>query len=436
MKNTSNKILITADFIHMFIDISFFKKYFDVEEYIIQFYGEEGEKVLEKKLESNKYDIIFLPKIGKLQEDRIRYFHKITEIYKNTLFVCVDTLYPHVETDKYKELFYRKNVITISDFQVGEFPNSIEVPLFGITNADVLSHQQLTGSPYKKGFQIWNTKDSSRIYDVMFKVGKPKFTRLVVSALMKKNKLKNHYTNISFSKETGMITNQFKNDINEFWNDCFTHFSWPIDLKEYLLQIPIETHIERFVETNIKHQGGAPQGYCTDISSFADIYMESETCEIFKTQYYNNFVAFTEKTFNNFYLYKIPLAVDTRNNIEYLKKVGFEFPIEPCYIELDDTHLTFTEKVDSWLNGLKKYDFKKMWNDMYYTYGCESPLHKNYELCNEFFMKKNPIDNTINSKPQYIATYLFLKNHLPEYLENYINYDYKTYSYLKFKNLL
>ena len=46
MKNTSNKILITADFIHMFIDISFFKKYFDVEEYIIQFYGEEGEKVL------------------------------------------------------------------------------------------------------------------------------------------------------------------------------------------------------------------------------------------------------------------------------------------------------------------------------------------------------------------------------------------------------
>jgi hypothetical protein len=277
----------------------------------------------------------------------------------------------------------------------------------------------------------------NKTFDVMFKVGKPKFLRLVLSALIIKYNLKNHFTNISFSSEPILRDDEY--DINKFWNNVTSNHDWSYtDLSDYLKKIPIQTYLGASSSLTKTNKISKKAGYTFDLNSYAEIYMESDTCSIGQLEKYPNLVSFTEKTFNNFFHYKIPLAVDTRNNIEYLRNIGFKFPIEPCYIEENDDHVTFYNKLDSWVRRISNWDFKKVWEDMYYSVDTRSALHNNHFLCKQFLSVQDyqSKEEKITSKPQYIATYKFIEMCLKDSLDNFINWDYQTYLFLKNKKLL
>jgi hypothetical protein len=375
--------------------------------------------------------------------------NQIRKLSKNTKFVIFDVLFPSVNRDKEFEKKWRDNFIVISDYKTNEFENSIEVPLLGILNQDMITQGKFTGYPHLKYHQIINYHDfKNRPFDLMFKVGKPKISRVILSATLLKHELKNLYTNISFSSEPN--ASKFDYNLDAFYNALLSYSDErhkeysddvPNELINFIKKIPIETNIGiNFSKMDIRYKNPNQLhnqlGYTADATSCAEIYMESITCDFKTLNLYPELVAYTEKTFNNFFYYRIPLVVDSKNNIEYLENIGFKFPIKPCYIDGDDTIETLYQKLNGWIGELKKYDFRKMWEEMFYEFPFQSPLHYNHLLYREFMPEKKSHRKTIFSKPQYLVTYLFIEKYLPDKLKTFIQWDYQTYLFLKDKNLI
>lgn len=418
-----------------FIDVDFFQTCCKVDYFIEDIHDKNYFLKLFEKIKSENYDFVIMQKITN-QPVLFENLNKIKKLNKNTKFVILDVLYPSVNRDKEYEKKWRDNYIVISDYKTGEFENSIEVPLLGILNQDIITQHSFRGYSHLKYHQINNYYDfKNRPFDLMFKVGKPKINRVILSAALLKHKLKNLYTNISFSSEPN--ASKFDYNLDIFWNTIFSE-NIPDELIEFIKKIPIETNLGlNFSETDIRYRkANHGLGYTADATSCAEIYMESITCDFKTLNLYPELVAYTEKTFNNFFYYRIPLAVDSKNNIDYLKNIGFKFPIEPCYIDGDDTIETLYKKLNVWIDKLKKYDFREMWEDWFFGFPFDNPLHYNHLLYREFMQEKKSHRKTIFSKPQYLATYLFIEKHLPDKLEAFIQWDYQTYLFLKNKNLI
>lgn len=431
-----------------FIDVDFFQKYCKVDYFENNFDDKDYFLKFQEKIKSENYDFVITQKIVG-QPLLFEQLYEITKLNQNTKFVILDVLFPGVNRDKEIEKEWRNNFIVISDYKTNEFVDSIEVPLLGVLNQDHITQSVHRGNPHLKYHQIINYHDfKNRPFDLMFKVGKPKINRLVLAGTLLKNKLKNSYTNISFSSEPN--TSKFLYNVDIFWDLIFSYSDnnpykfldkMPDELVEWIKKVPIETNLGlNLSKTDIQYPAvrGLHNylGYTADATSCAEIYMESITCDTRDLNTYKDLVAYTEKTFNNFFYYKIPLAVDSKNNIDYLKNIGFQFPIEPCYIDGDDTVESLYEKLNDWLSKLKKYNFREMWEEMFFEFPFVNPLHSNHLLYREFMYEKKSHRKTIFSKPQYLATYLFIENYLPEKLEKFIQWDYQTYLFLKSKNLI
>lgn len=442
-----DKVLITL--IHeskMYFDFHFLETYYSIDYFEFHIHDDfvdlDG---FQNKIINNNYAFVILPPVLNLINSQNEYvlekINELAEKYSDTIFVNLDVRFPGVSFDKDKLKLFTKKIVCINDYETNEFENSIEIPLLGILNQDSLTQFSHIGNPFLKFFGAFNLNDfHNREYDIMLKCGKPKITRIVTAALLLKHNLNNFYTNISFSNEPN--ARQYEYDVDVFYNSILEKTSWDAldkDIKTYIKKIPIETYLGANSDpSKMKIQVDSGNfGYTMDVNSYAEMYLESETCDLKKINTYKNLVAFTEKTFNNFFYFKIPLAIDTRNNINYLKKIGFQFPITPCIIDSDDTLEIFYSKVDSWIDSLKRYNFKEMWNGMYYKFPFDGPLHKNHQLCKEFmYYKKDGDSKYVTSKLQYLTTYLFIEKYIPDKLEKIINWDYQSFLFLKEKKLI
>lgn len=429
----NTKILITSKECEKFIDVEFFQNFCNLDYLNIDFYDKLSLLNFVKKVKTDEYDFVFIENIMKNTEV-FEKFSNLTSGINSTKFVILDAMHPSANLDKEGEKKERGDYILICDYKLNQFENSIEVPILSVLNQDIITQAPFIGFPHLKYHQISNYHSfNNRNFDIMFKVGKPKPTRVILSASIIKNELKNSYTNISFSLEPG---GNFSN-LEDFWESLLDNCNY-YDLVPYIKKIPIQTFLGiKNTKSNIKYQSdNINLGYTTDISSYSEIYMESVTCELNIIKNYPELIAYTEKTFNNFFYYKIPLAIDTKNNIDYLKKIGFKFPIEPCYIDESDDDLTFYNKVDDWCKNLKNYNFKEMWERMFFKFPFSNPLHDNHLLYREFMQEIKPHRKTIFSKPQYLATYLFIEKYLPNMKDKFINWDFQTYLFLSNKDLI
>ena len=420
----------------------YYKSVFDIE-YLnticnINYYKLHQLKVLYKDIKGNDIDLIIFSEIFRIYDSNSELFLMINEIRKisKVRMLSIDVNYPSRDILKENEINKRKEMVILADSYVGGLDNSIDVPMLGALNFDNLHFNILNGRPTLKEFLMYQYPEfTDRTYDIICKLGKPKPLRILITLLLLKNKLNNLYTNISFSRESSMNTPE---ELESYLRECrldsiIEEFGLYRASKELLIGSYLGS---TYSKNKINFSNKRPSDYNVDFNSYAEIYTESITCELDTIKVYPDLVAFTEKTFNNFFDFKIPLPIDTKINIDYLKKIGFQFPIEPCYIESDDTLDELYVKINKWIKNLKQYDFKKMWNEWFYDAPFESPLHINHKLIVEFMQTRRDYTGFMKSKPQYIATYKLLERFYPDMVSNYKDWDNQTYLFLKRKELL
>lgn len=357
---------------------------------------------------------------------------------KNNIKFCVfHTLFPSV-IDKKRETILRKFATYITDFSLGEgMENSIEIPMLSIYNFPTSFFRNY--SPvfsdycYREKITMFNSEDfHNRQYDVMYKVGKPKTTRVLAHLMLLKHNLKNCYSNLGYSKEpTNLET------IDDITNEIFVGLEDVIEkygLGVYKEKIKIECYLgakSSKTKTKFKENDFADYVFSADWNTCAEIYTESLTNELRIINEYPNLVSFTEKTFNNFFCYKIPLPIETQSNIDYLKNIGFQFPIDPCIIDSNDSYEDLVLKLDEWFGYLKQFDFRKLWNEWFYNFPFGSPLHHNHQLLVKWLQNSKEEGDESISLYQFIGTYKFLEKFSPNYLQDFINYDNVSYRHLK-----
>jgi hypothetical protein len=329
----------------------------------------------------------------------------------------------------------KTNIHCISDYAYDGSINLIGNPLLGMHNFE---EHFFTGNNYNKYERdfISSTYDEflNRKFDVVLKIGKPKnYIRNILLLLYIKHNIKNSFQCCSFSQEAGENIN----------------YTMPIDW--YYKEINVENIINKFSlnseyeKINFGTYLGTPhrinaifgdkfkKNYIVDFNSYSEIYFESITSQP-NCLKYKGLKSFTEKTFKIFYAYKLPLVVDTFDNINYLKNLGFEFFYEPCILEENDTIDVIYKKINNWLLILKTFDFKEEWNKQITDFN--SSLHNNARLCKYLMKKTDYNSNFSKSIPTYLTTYqlfdLFYKN----MLDDYINWDKQSYLFLKEKKLV
>jgi hypothetical protein len=424
-------------------DAEYHKQIFDVT-YLrticdtINYYTFDDAKNIYKDVIGNDVDLLIFSEIYKISKEKnSKLFSMIEEVKKvsNVRMLSADVFFPNRSPSIEYEVSKRKDMTILADSYVTGLENSIDIPMLGVMNFDMLHFNILSGNPTLKQFIIHQYPEfTNRKYDVMCKLGKPKPLRLLITLLLLKNKLTNSYTNISFSTENSINSSE---DIeSQLYHSEFNNIVEEYNLHKESKELLIGSYLgSLYSESKLKF-GTKLKNYNVDFNSYAEIYTESITCELDIIKLYPNLVAFTEKTFNNFFDFKIPLPIDTKSNIDYLKNIGFQFPIEPCYIDSDDDMDSMYNKINEWMQELKKYDFKQLWNDWFYGTPFDSPLHNNHKLIVEFMQTRNPKTGLMYSKPQYISTYKLLEKFFPNMIGDYINWDKQTYLFLKDKNLL
>lgn len=370
----------------------------------------------------------------------ILFLEKI-RLKKNINILLIDMYYPSIKHEINDEIIRRKNVTLMTDFSLNTFENSIEIPLLACLNFDSHHIINYQGNPDMKRFIMFHNPDfTQRAYDVMYTAGKPTTIRLLINLLLLKHKLNNTYTNISFSQEHSVVN--YDTILGLLNSSGLDMLEEKFGLIEEAKNLNFESYLgSLYVQNQKNFHFDSKADSTVDFNSYAQIYTESLTNYLNVVNQYPEIVAFTEKTFNVFFDFKIPLPVDTTTNINYLKKLGFKFPIEPCYIEPTDTLDTMYQKINKWILGLKKYDFKELWNEWMFNTpsdinGFDSPLHENHKLISKFMQTVDNDTGNFSSKPQYIATYKFLQKFFPHFLENYTKWDYQTFLYLKNKKLI
>jgi hypothetical protein len=411
------------------LDFNFFEsigctfQYFNGDDYIDQ---------IRRCVRKREIDILLLTRYNhRPSEFSIPMNEMVNDIQNYIPVLIVDVYFPNVTLKDE----YTGNTFILKDSSMGGVsPNIIEVPLLGVVNFDMLHIHKHNGNPYAKQFVIKEYDEFyNRTYDIMCKLGKAKPIKLLTTLLAVKNNLNNSYINISFSKENSIkniddIDNILNNNINA---DIINKF----DLKEESERVLIGSYLGSLYSKGKLNCTSGYKDYNVDFNSYSEIYVETLTCELNNIQNSPELLAFTEKTFNNFFDFKIPLAVDTPAQINFLKQIGFEFPIPPCYLEVSDTLETIYDKIDKWMAGLNHFDFKTIWEDMIYDKDSNSPLHKNHKLIYELLSNNNNLQYWY-SKPMYQSTYKVIEKIFPNLLETYRNWDYQTYLWFKNKNLL
>jgi hypothetical protein len=404
----------------------------------IKYYTFDDAKTIYKDVIGDEFDLIVFPEIFKISKEKnSKLFSMIDEIKKisRIRMLSADVYFPNRSLSIEDEISKRKYMTILTDSAVSGLYNSIDIPMLGVLNFDMLHFNTLNGNPTLKQFIIQQYPEfTNRTYDVMCKLGKAKPLRLLITLLLLKNKLNNSYTNISFSTENSINSSE---DIKlQLDHANFNNIIEEYGLYNATKELLIGSYLGSVYSQSKLKFASKLKDYNVDFNSYAEIYTESLTCDLKVIELYPDLVAFTEKTFNNFFDFKIPLPIDTKTNIDYLKKIGFEFPIEPCYIEITDTIDDLYVKINKWMKGLKQYDFKKLWNEWFYSAPFDSPLHTNHKLIVEFMQTRNPKTGLMYSKPQYIATYKLLQKFYPEMVTNYKNWDKQTYLFLRERDLI
>ena len=392
-------------------------------------------------IESTKYDLIISPPFSRCQMhvEVAKFYRNIKSKYHISIYI-LDILFPSIETHEV-ELNNRDGFTYITDFSTNYFENCIELPLLGVLNFDTICMHFLNGECNSKNTFISTFYDEyvDRVYDVKFKIGKPKSLRAITSLLLAKHDLNNSYTNLSYSKEPSHLDGleEIKEDLN--CNGSYLELYEKYGLSEHIDKISISTYLgAQLAPSRLDWKVGNVRtnglGYTTDFNAYAEIYLESISSDMETMELYPDLVSFTEKSFNCFFFHKIPLAIDTQSNIDYLTKLGFKFPIEPMIIYPGESMEDIVENIDIWIKNLKKINFKEKWNEYYFTTEfVNSPLHHNYKIITDLMQtKRGQFGNTGDSHsiPQYHATYELIKEIEPEKLVSYINWDYQKYKYL------
>lgn len=426
------------------LDMEYISRTFNIKEFRTEWFNYEREIPLAEQDEAlqwilnNNVDVIISPCFDACQTSAqiSKFFDKI-KLHPNTKhipIVLLHVMFPSVRNISYEENI-RKGFIYLTDFATNHFDNCIEVPLLGILNFDTINYLMSNGCRIEKQFLSSQVEDMyEREYDVKFKIGKPKPVRVLTALMLLKHDLHNFYTNVSYSNE---ISNcgTYDDVINDLKQELDVD---KYELSEYLDKIKIESYLGASTgKTKIKWPANERPllGYTVDFNAYAEAYTESITNDLTTNNTYPNLVSFTEKTFNTFFYYKIPLVVDTKSNINYLKTIGFKFPINPCIIEPNETLDSLAIKLEEWCVYLKTFDFKELWNEWYYTPNLkESPLRQNHNLIYEL-MQYNDSDYHM-SIPQYASTYKFIEKLFPDKLEDYKNWDNPTYRFLTKRKLL
>ena len=411
------------------LDFNFFEsigctfQYFNGDDYIDQ---------IRRCVRKREIDILLLTRYNHLASEFVIPMNEmVNDIQQYIPVLIVDVYFPNVTLKDE----YTGNTFILKDSSMGGVsPNIIEVPLLGVVNFDMLHIHKHNGNPYFKEFVIKEYDEFyNRTYDIMCKLGKAKPIKLITTLLAVKNNFNKSYINISFSRESSI---QNTNDINTILdiniNDEIIN---KFDLKKEREKVLIGSYLGSFYSKSKLNRTNGYKDYNVDFNSYSEIYVETLTSELKNIQNNSEVLAFTEKTFNNFFDYKIPLAIDTPAQIDYLKQIGFEFPIEPCYLETSDTIETIYQKIDKWMKELKQFDFKQIWEDMMYDNSGDTPLHKNHKLIYEL-LSNMPEGKYWYSKPMYQATFKVIEKIFPNLLETYRNWDYQTYLWFKNKNLL
>lgn len=355
------------------------------------------------------------------------------DFFKNTStpIIYFDIRFPEIylENKLYKynlEKIQQSNVYAITDYSCNQLSNLIDNPLIGIHNFE--EHFFNSKNEYERTF-ITNNYDEflNRDFDIMFKIGKPKnYIRNLLLLLFIKFNFKNSFQCCSFSQEHGQnldsiipIENYFDIINNNFIIDKFY-------LNQEFKKINFGTYLGTIHRKNKIFTNDFEKDYIVDFNSYSEIYFESlTTCPEYLK--YTDLKAFTEKTFKLFYAYKFPLAIDTKSNIEYLENIGFIFKFQPCIIDENDNMNTIYKKFVDWFSYLKKINFKEEWLDE--IKDLKSSLHTNAKLC-KFLMKDS------NSIPTYLTTYKLYETFYKNMLEDYKNWDFQTYLFLKEKKLI
>jgi len=395
-----------------------------------KYFSEDDINQIVQSVRRSEIDILLLTRYNHLEPDWVSQLNDIIRLVEQRIPILIlDLWYPNVTL---KDEYVGNTFILKDSSMGGVSPNIIEVPLLGVVNFDMLHLQRYNGNPHFKQFIIKQYDEFyNRTYDIMCKLGKPKPVKLLITLLAIKNNFHNPYINLSFSKENNIKS---LDDIN--FGKMDTHI-FSLGLENEFKSLLIGSYIGSLYTKN-KIIDNDINDYNVDFNSYSEIYTETLSCELNNIQLRSELIAFTEKSFNNFFDYKIPLPIDSLSQINYLKKIGFEFPVEPCYLEKDDTIQTLYYKINNWMMGLKNYDFKKMWNNMIYSKHGNSALHKNNKLIFEL-MSNDFVKDGVKywySKPMFNATYKFIEKFFPNILESYRNWDYQTFLWLKNKNIL
>jgi hypothetical protein len=455
MDSKLNICILGQDIRHACVlDMEYLSRIFNIKRFDINWDGELGTIQNRDTLQwilNNNIDVIVSQHFDNWSNnEQINQFFDKIKLHPNTKDIPIVLL--HVMFPRAREIPIEENIrngfIYLTDFATNHFDNCIEVPLLGILNFDTINFHQTNGHRMEKQFLSSQFEDIyEREYDVKFKIGKPKPVRVLTALMLLKHDLHNFYTNISYSKETS-----YCGTYDDVINDLRLLNTLPelglaatlariIDkheLSNYFDKIKIESYLGAANgKTKIKYQTEERPdiGYTADFNAYAEAYTESETCTLSKNKTYPNLVCFTEKSFTTFFYYKIPLAVDTKSNIDYLKKIGFQFPINPCIIEPTETLDSLAIKLEEWCVYLKTFDFKELWNKWYYTPNLdESPLRQNHQLIYELMHYNNA--GNLMSIPQYNSTYKFIEKLFPDKLEDYKNWDNPKYRFLTKRGLL
>jgi len=369
----------------------------------------------------------------KKNEDKWDYFLQIFNNLKNKFGVeaiLTNILFPNYFLTKEIEEIVEKNFIIVTETQYGNYKNRISIPLIGIWNLEYQIFDNYQGAVQKEFLSNITDDMFNRKFDFSLTLGKPKsYFRILLLLLAAKQSFKKSIVNCSFSIEHHISDNDSIDMIRNHsdWKYVMDKF----DLHDEFDKIGFSSYLGAIFSKNKsnKRYGFNPW---IDFSSHSDIYVESLTSENETFQKWPNIVVFTEKTFQNFYGKTIPLALDTKTNIDYLKKLGFEFPIPPFYIQdepLEKTH----DRLLEWFDKIAKYDFDKLWHQWMFD-DLNSPLHKNFNLTRTFMTEEvdSPsIGFYTFSKLQFLVMYKFYEITSKSMLEEYKNFDYQNYLYFR-----
>jgi hypothetical protein len=395
---------------------------------------------IEKLLQLYNVEYVFIKKL--LIEENNCNLHKLMQllkfvkIQKGIHVIFVDIFHPSVPINKVIEKEIEENFYLINDVIYGNFKNRITIPLI---NTKIHQHLMYDYWPSNLYFHTFLSSISEDYlnpqYNIMLRGGKPIHDiRKILLLKSIKADFEKSFINCNFYNQVNDSS-----DINSLKYDVFKDICNKYGLNEELEKLESSTYLGvSFSKNKSNKRLGRNTQY--DINACGEIYTESLTVDLDLIKKYPNMVSFTEKTFQTFASYKIPLPIDTFSNIQYLKEIGFQFPVEPFYIDEYDSFDDLVNGIDKWLSVIKELDIRKLWNDWMFD-DKDSPLHNNKFLLNTLSFKNENASISAGyeytfSIIQYLIMYNIFKKTNPSILEEYVNFDYQSYDILKKLSLI